>query len=1039
MAQKKTPLLQKLRKQSGTLYVFPSASEDIGINLNSNITGVSLTHYALINIPGIDPEKWLFNDSGLLNDDNNFLFGDNINFIPTLSLQNYMMNLETTLLNQPSYNVKKLETVSEKCFWHWMMKNGTFPNNEDPDNEKLGVIKFQNEYYYYEKDRINNIVKCLGSIDGGNSITTEFGIFNETYINIPSSYGGGPVFFRKRYSDSYNENSVNCNYPNAIVYGANEYLQGRTAADKHSISYSGGNDRPWYDNNDTLTYNLNTGSDNQPEALEIVKDINIIKELCKELYSNVDHNYIFSYDDINIDPENRLVSSEDGLLQVSPEFEFNAILLYYSIYDQNAINKQAYATNLFGIIFLDGVNKNGNTYYINGLKKVKSSTYDFGTSYSFRVNVKSMSIYDNSDSTIQDNTTNASIQASDYSGAVSQLNRAIDILNTNTEVISNIQNNYQKILTVYDRNESAIYNLKKDVENIKSGSLRPIYTLDSLYCNDFYSRSEQNNENSSITFYLANNEKDEKGQTAYSTDTEPYALKITHNGISASTIQSGTSFHKQSFKVNEKGILDSSIWVTPSKLNNILYSKEQRDQLQTTQELLTEMFNPDNGILQIKVFNDPKNYISNKTETTGNPIFNKLYIAENSPIFDETKTQAHLSFLKDKNTAHIDYTGFVPYLIAHAQKTNKNFNYEYQRQNNIFDINDVVTMKDALDFIFNMLYWDDMQNFLYKLTAEVYEVSINPSTGQIERGEKLNNLCENKQPYFFKNDNVIIVYKWEACEPNYNALSGVILNKGIPNNSQEINEYNILEFISNNEYPNVVNFNDVQYNINTEIKQEDDINKSNRLETTTVYSGEFYVSSPSTSINTSLTLISNSIQSEKMRNLVNKKIEANVKCMYKCYYFTSVNEIDPTLLNISNIDVYYKDKPSDSIFSLYNLINDVDQDTRNKVLDEMQYFIIEDRIATLPETLLTPIFKPNLENDIVVGNTDMYIYFMLPYYDDINFENIHIYANLDMGTTGFVKYENGSCIDIVENGKTTKYRLYRTTQKQFNYVNIKLG
>jgi hypothetical protein len=33
MGNKKTPLLQKLRDVGGTLYVFPSATEDIGLNL----------------------------------------------------------------------------------------------------------------------------------------------------------------------------------------------------------------------------------------------------------------------------------------------------------------------------------------------------------------------------------------------------------------------------------------------------------------------------------------------------------------------------------------------------------------------------------------------------------------------------------------------------------------------------------------------------------------------------------------------------------------------------------------------------------------------------------------------------------------------------------------------------------------------------------------------------------------------------------------------------------------------------------------------
>jgi hypothetical protein len=47
----KTPLLQIPRQTGGTLYVFPSAHEDIGLNLNYRVNSVALSHYALLNIP----------------------------------------------------------------------------------------------------------------------------------------------------------------------------------------------------------------------------------------------------------------------------------------------------------------------------------------------------------------------------------------------------------------------------------------------------------------------------------------------------------------------------------------------------------------------------------------------------------------------------------------------------------------------------------------------------------------------------------------------------------------------------------------------------------------------------------------------------------------------------------------------------------------------------------------------------------------------------------------------------------------------------
>ena len=47
----RTPLLRPLRDNGATLYVFPSANEDIGLNLNSRATGVAMSHYALLNLP----------------------------------------------------------------------------------------------------------------------------------------------------------------------------------------------------------------------------------------------------------------------------------------------------------------------------------------------------------------------------------------------------------------------------------------------------------------------------------------------------------------------------------------------------------------------------------------------------------------------------------------------------------------------------------------------------------------------------------------------------------------------------------------------------------------------------------------------------------------------------------------------------------------------------------------------------------------------------------------------------------------------------
>ena len=100
MPKNKTPLLRPLRENGATLYVFPSASEDIGLNINNGTNGVALSHYALLNLKK-----------------SNFGFTDPVDIIR--SLQNYAMNFETVLINDPKYNFQEPYTASENVFWHW--------------------------------------------------------------------------------------------------------------------------------------------------------------------------------------------------------------------------------------------------------------------------------------------------------------------------------------------------------------------------------------------------------------------------------------------------------------------------------------------------------------------------------------------------------------------------------------------------------------------------------------------------------------------------------------------------------------------------------------------------------------------------------------------------------------------------------------------------------------------------------------------------------------------------------------------------------
>ena len=411
MPKIKTPILRPLRTTGATLYTFPSAAEDIALNINSGTQGVAMSHYALLNFT---------------KENFNFTSPNEI----VLSLQNWMMNSEVVLLNQPVYNFQENKTVTERVFWNWVRNH----SNIDIFKSEPVYDNVYSEVNYKSADK-NRLVQCFGMIDSGNHLSTEFGMFNETYVNVPTSYGNGPVFFESLKDDN--------NYVKGIGYSVDDIIQGRTQLTPTYISSS-----------NSLKSENSEYKDQY--AFEIVKDMQTISKACSVLTGNKKSVILNSYDDVNIDPSNQF-SSISGLdINTDKcEFKFNAILLYYSLYDLTDSNKEAVATNLFGIVFLDGGSASDSTYLLQPVVKKKSfksqnsKTSYFGNGYSFRVNIKTMSVYDNTDSIIQDNTTGTSLYAQDFNDVISNLNKAIDVMNTNMQTTTAIQNKYMEIYSEY--------------------------------------------------------------------------------------------------------------------------------------------------------------------------------------------------------------------------------------------------------------------------------------------------------------------------------------------------------------------------------------------------------------------------------------------------------------------------------------------------------------------------------------------------------------------------------------------------------------
>ena len=648
-----TPLLKPLRISStgssgGSLYVFPSACEDIGLNINGGVNNVNLSHYALLNIPPASIKQILFKDddqnpteSGTANinitTDPNLNTGENISDTPDgfsraliMSLQNYAMNCDVAIMNQQNkettehaYNYSNYSTYAEPVFWRWLSKTKLLKLSNDIDTSDAGgrynifyETSYNNDNDVNKQD--NTVVKCLGSISGGNNVQNNFGMYNETYITIPTSYGAGPVIF----------SSLNITNISAISSSIDDTLEG--LGTNQYMSYLG-YDKPFYDENKHYDIGIKIEYDSTP--ISLAKDPNIIARDLKKFnnFSNINTDLIQSYDDINIDMHNQL--------HVDTEFDFNAILLYYSIFDEtnNKTSKIPQAINLFGILFLDapqsaGTNESGDKlYYISSHKKTKSTEQRFGNSFSFRVNLNTLPIYDNTDAIIQDSTTNSGITATETGELVSILNKSINVLTNNTKIINNIQSDYKSIKEFYKHNSEKIDELSQQVDNYVKGKLSNILNVDKIYAKNLYPI-----DNEGIRLYPHNSNNSNND-----TSLKPL-MSIDTSGVNIGTLYTND-------------ITTNSLYVHPTMSTS---DSEVTDHLPMG---TLNIFSGNN----LKVKKQSEFEWSTSNSLRHEAIYNRLYIDAESPIFSQNAPD-FLGYLKNSNN-EINYIGLIPHIIAYLQ------------------------------------------------------------------------------------------------------------------------------------------------------------------------------------------------------------------------------------------------------------------------------------------------------------------------------------------------------------------------------------
>ena len=533
----RTPIIMP-RKQGGTFYTFGSAMEDIGLNINESHNRVEISHYVLLDIPNfandLDTDKTFLNLSSEIDYSSSEYTVDSStqgDFIFADQFQNYCLNFETVLRNQDNYNYASNKTVSERAFWKWLF--GRMKNDDDR-------FVTDGNYIYEKKEKA--IAKAFGAISAGSQRTDDSGLYNETFVQIPSSYGQMRVLFKKVIDENYIETSYegtnvnrwienideseitqiesdnvvnfymdssNFSYPSygtiitdtstgrqfKVIGSEKSYLQitakwigvpselseiGDLEINGENQSYQ----RFDYNSQDVIkstgispisksdseysSYATYTVSENRDyDKFEVEFDINKLRT-----YYN---NSSLTYDDIGMGN----TSNQEIEQEMYDDFRFNAILVYYSIYDANKTKRLA--TNAYGLYILDGAIESSEItgmFYFPSILKVKSGANKNGSSYSFRINVKPSTAY-SGDITVNDNSTAGYSMSEDFNDVLRNLTAAVTTMKENAKTLYSMTKDSKDIKQLVSTTMEKIDGIESDISNIKNGNFP--YTASEIY------------------------------------------------------------------------------------------------------------------------------------------------------------------------------------------------------------------------------------------------------------------------------------------------------------------------------------------------------------------------------------------------------------------------------------------------------------------------------------------------------------------------------------------------------------------------------